>query len=102
IGVLAAYRPGSEFAPADCWIEHEVGPLTQRDSEALVAARFPDLDAPVQRHIVANACGNPLALVELPNVLTADHLNVPATPSAVLVPLTPRLTALYAHSVSAL
>ena len=80
---------------------HEVAPLEDDASIRLMAARFPELAASVARRIVAEARGNPLALVELPAALSLQQRSAQVPLPAVL-PLSHRLRALLAPQVSAL
>ncbi|SDU73455.1 LuxR family transcriptional regulator [Jiangella alkaliphila] len=71
---------------------HVLPPLSERSADALLADRFPALPANVRRRIRAEALGNPLALLDLPAALDADPRPLTDT-----LPLTERLTALYAR-----
>jgi len=70
-----------------------IPPLTARDAATLLAATAPNLPAAVRRRLLAEAEGNPLALIELP---TAVHA---AADTAVVVspwlPLTARLESVF-------
>jgi len=70
--VFAAREPGEELRGVP---ELEVNGLRNRDARALLASvlRFP-LDERVRDRIVAETRGNPLALLELPQGLTATQL----------------------------
>ena len=101
IGLLAAQRPGGS-APFDLDVaRHEVQPLDEDASARLVGARFPHLATTARQRIVAEAQGNALALLELPAALTAPQRTGLAPLPAVL-PLSPRLRALWSPAVSAL
>jgi hypothetical protein len=71
IGLLAAYRSGEEsFFDRAGLPDHEVRPLDDAAAAELVARRFPALASRVRRRLLAEAQGNPLALLELPLALT--------------------------------
>jgi len=98
---LAAARSGmSSFAERDM-PGHEVRPLDDGAAAVLVAARFPDLAPQVRRRVVAEAQGNPLALLELPTALSDRQRSGLAALRAVL-PLSPALRALFASRVTVL
>jgi len=65
--------------------EIRVGPLSDMAAIELVDAVAPDLEHPTRRRILAQALGNPLALVELPRALReetvqqTDHDGLPLT-----------------------
>ena len=102
IGLLAAYRLGVDFAfDRARFRPHELRPLLDTESNALVSAHFPSLSAPILQRVLQEARGNPLALIELPTALSGDRLAAPATRPDVL-PLTQRLNMLYASTISAL
>ena len=75
-----------------------LGPLAARDAEALVRSAFPDVDRFVVARVLAEADGNPLALLELPTALTAHERTAQRELPAYL-PLTERLQALYGGRV---
>lgn len=101
VGILAARRPGicAVFGP-DAPV-HKVLPLDPNSSLQLVTAQFPDLVASVRDQIMAEACGNPLALFELPAALSHRQRSA-LTALPALLPLSERLLATYAPLVSAL
>ncbi len=74
VAVLLAQRPvAGELAPAVETIE--VGPLAdERAHELLQAGRAHPVPDLVARRVVATAGGNPLALLEIPALLTEDEL----------------------------
>lgn len=78
--------------------ELRLAPLDAAASTALLDAQDPDLDAAVRRRVLAEASGNPLALVELP--LTAQHLDAATLPT--WLPLTTHLEQAFAVRVSGL
>lgn len=67
----------------------KVEPLDQRSSESLLDAEAPELPPKIRARVLAEAAGNPLALLELPVAWRADRDTAPL-PIASL-PLTARL-----------
>jgi DNA-binding CsgD family transcriptional regulator len=101
VGMLAAGR--AEASPL-FGLEvpgHEVLPLDDDASVRLIAARFPDLVPRVRERIVAEARGNPLALLELPAGLS-DLQRSALAALPVVLPLSRRLRALLSTRVHAL
>ena len=96
VGFLAALRPGEEsFFERAGLPQHELGPLDEQAANALVSSRFPELAPRVRLRVVAEAQGNPLALLELPAMLSgAQRAAAEALP--VVLPLSRRLQALFA------
>ena len=73
VGFLAASRPGLEsFFERAGLAQHELGPLDEKAASGLVSSRFPELAPRVLQRVLAEARGNPLALLELP-VRRAAH-----------------------------
>jgi DNA-binding CsgD family transcriptional regulator len=102
VGFLAASRPGVEsFFERARLPRHELGPVDEQAANALVESCFPDLAPQVRQRVVAEAQGNPLALLELPAALSGGQRTATETLPAVL-PLTGRLQALFASRVSGL
>ena len=102
VGFLAASRPGAEsFFQRAGLPRHELGPIDEQVANALVKSRFPDLAPQVRRRVVAEAQGNPLALLELPAALSGGQRTATEMLPAVL-PLTARLQAVFASRVSGL
>ncbi|MFI6521479.1 AAA family ATPase [Spirillospora sp. NPDC050679] len=66
--------------------------LDARDSAALLADRAPSLAAVDRERVLAEATGNPLALVELPKALERGR----AAPGSLFLPLTTRLERAFA------
>ncbi|MCX4683318.1 LuxR family transcriptional regulator [Kitasatospora purpeofusca] len=101
-GLVCAARPGepSFFDHAGLPV-HELGPLSPADAEELLTHRFPALAARVRRRLVAEAEGNPLALLELPAALT-DPQRTAAAPLPQRIPLTQRLQAAFAARIESL
>ena len=76
VGVIFAVRTGGEEEGSLAGLpELVVGGLSDRDARSLLAIRGP-LDERVRARIVAEARGNPLALLELPRAMTAAELAV--------------------------
>ncbi|MFE2321979.1 AAA family ATPase [Streptomyces sp. NPDC059441] len=75
--------------------------LDDAAAESLLIDRYPDLAEQVPLRIVTEAQGNPLALVELPTMLTSDRYPTGNALPAVL-PLTERLSRTFASRISAL
>jgi DNA-binding CsgD family transcriptional regulator len=73
IAVLAAVRTGpGARTELDPWLERlEIGPLEPEDARSLLG---PGIAVPVAERLVAGAAGNPLALLEIPTVLTDAQL----------------------------
>ncbi|WP_372346826.1 AAA family ATPase [Streptomyces sp. KL116D] len=102
IGFLAASRTGSDsFFEAGGLTEHRLGPLDGAASAELLALAHPDVSPAVRRRIVAEAHGNPLALMELPVALSSEQRATLAALPTVL-PLTERLQSLFASRVAEL
>jgi len=82
LGFLAASRSDGEgFFDRGGLPVHEVLPLSEAAATALVGSRFPALASQVRQRLLAEAQGNPLALLELP-VATAREgyqIEVPLT-----------------------
>ncbi|MEH1058356.1 AAA family ATPase [Micromonospora sp. CPCC 206171] len=102
IAFLAARRSGEEgFFDRTGIDEYEVDPLDNVASAALLAERFPALAAPVRQRLVAEAQGNPLALLELPGSLT-DPQRTMQTRLPSLLPLSRRLQNMFAARIAGL
>ncbi|WP_406102589.1 AAA family ATPase [Streptomyces canus] len=102
IGFLAACRTGAEtsFDRAG-FTEYELPPLDRDAAVELLRVRFPGLAGPVRDRVLAQAQGNPLALVELPAALGGPQRDAPADLHDVL-PLSPRLRGRHAARVARL
>ncbi|MGW0998885.1 helix-turn-helix transcriptional regulator [Streptomyces sp. NPDC002523] len=98
-GMLVAARTGEEsFFDYGGLPLHEVGPLSEAASEALLTCRFPMLAPRVRRRLMADAEGNPLALLELPTTLTGLQQSASqAMPRR--LPLTQRLQSAFASRI---
>ncbi len=96
VGFLAASRTGEEsFFERARLPYHELGPLDEEAAHGLVSSRFPEVALRVRQRVVAEAQGNPLALLELPATLSgAQRAAAEALP--VVLPLSRRLQALFA------
>jgi DNA-binding CsgD family transcriptional regulator len=71
VGLLAAVRSEADSFLLHAGLPaHEVPPLDEVAATGLLRARFPELVAPVRRRVLAAAQGNPLALLELPAMMT--------------------------------
>ena len=101
-GLIAATRTDAEtFFDRSGIPTHELAPLDLQASAALLSSRHPELAPLVHERILAEAEGNPLALLELPAALTAPQRLATQRLPAVL-PLTGRLQAMFADRVRAL
>ena len=102
VGFLAASRTGQEsFFERAGLAQHELGPLDEKAATGLVSSRFPELAPRVLRRVLAEAQGNPLALLELPAALSrAQRAAAEALPA--VLPLSRRLQGLFASRASAL
>ncbi|WP_254708304.1 ATP-binding protein [Streptomyces lunaelactis] len=102
IALLAASRTGDEsFLSSTGIATYEVQPLDDESANELVTERFPAMAARVRRRLVAEARGNPLALLELPVPLNDAQQTERGTLPAVL-PLTERLKRIFSVRVGAL
>ena len=102
IGFLAVSRSGAEsFSERAGLTEHELRPLDPASAAKLLSTRFPDLAARVRQRLLAEAHGNPLALLELPAVLGGPQ-RAALAPLPSVLPLGPRLPAMFASQVTAL
>ena len=102
IGLLAATRTGEESLFNRTGLpELEVGPLDDQAARELIAARFPTITQPVRERLLAEAQGNPLALLELPTALTIKHSTSLPAPNAPL-PINRRLQQLFASRICSL
>jgi DNA-binding CsgD family transcriptional regulator len=102
VGFLAAYRSGDEsFFDRAGLPDHEVRPLTYEAAAALAAYWFPALVPAVERRLLAEARGNPLALLELPLALSGRQRSGVA-PLPEVLPLSGRLQAAFESRISGL
>ena len=101
VGFLAALRTDAEsFFDRAGLPSYELGPLDPAAATTLLKQRFPALTARVRERLIAEAHGNPLALLELPIALRdappeRRHL-------ANALPLTARLQAVFACRITGL
>lgn len=102
VGFIAASRTGEEsFFERAGLPEFELGPLDHAAAGELMRARFPALAHAVRRRLLAEARGNPLALLELPAALS-ELQGAGLDPLPALLPLTGRLQALFRSRIGAL
>ncbi|GIJ63535.1 hypothetical protein Vau01_110510 [Virgisporangium aurantiacum] len=80
---------------------HPLAPLDVGSAVALLRDRFPDLSPAVRTRILADACGNPLALRELPAALTEAQRSGTA-PLPATLPLSRRLRVTFGSPVAGL
>ncbi|QUQ72386.1 ATP-binding protein [Kutzneria sp. CA-103260] len=102
IGLLAAARADHDIALKHCGLaEFELSRLDEDSANLLLASRFPQLAPRVRRRLLAEARGNPLALLELPTTLSAPQAAAQEALPA-LLPLSHRLQALFGARIAAL
>ena len=102
VGLLGASRSGDEsFFDRAGLPELEVQPLDDDAASRLVEGRFPTLGPGIRKRILAEAQGNPLALLELPAALD-DRRRDAAQSSRATLPLSRRLQALFASRITEL
>ncbi|MGY1664191.1 AAA family ATPase [Geodermatophilus sp. SYSU D00705] len=71
VGFLAAARTGSDSVLLRAGLPQlEVPPLDEDAAADLLQARFPVLDPRIRQRVLSASAGNPLALLELPAVMT--------------------------------
>jgi DNA-binding CsgD family transcriptional regulator len=102
VGLIGASRTGEvDFFDHVGLPELEVPRLDEEAAGQLLDSRFPGLGSTVRRRLLAEAQGNPLALLELPGALRPGmRASASALPSA--LPLSRRLQALYASRITEL
>src|SRR5882757_4486517 len=102
IGLLAAARADHDIMLKHCGLaEFELSRLDEDSANLLLAGRFPRLAPRVRRRLLAEARGNPLALLELPTALSAPQAAAQEALPA-LLPLSRRLQALFGARIAAL
>jgi DNA-binding CsgD family transcriptional regulator len=101
VGFLAAARSGAQGFFGPDMPGHEIRPLDEQAAADVLDARFPGLAAGVRQRIVAEAQGNPLALLELPAMLS-DGQRAGVTAMPAVLPLSRRLRTLFVTRVSEL
>ena len=101
-GLLAASRTGQGgFLESAGLPELELQPLDEDAASGLLSARFPALGADVRQRVLAEARGNPLALLELaPTLSGPGTAGLPGLPA--VVPMSRRLQAVFASQVEQL
>jgi DNA-binding CsgD family transcriptional regulator len=93
--MLLAARDGAGADVASLGLEElRLGPLAHAEASTLLGLRAPELSERARELVLANASGNPLALVELPVALGATG---DSTPSVGPVPVTVRLERAFAE-----
>jgi DNA-binding CsgD family transcriptional regulator len=102
VGFLAASRTGEEsFFERSGIAEIELGPLDETSADQLMCSRYPKLAPQVRERLLAEAQGNPLAVLELPTVLSGpQRAALDVLPP--LLPLSRKLQALFRARVGAL
>src|SRR5262249_48695132 len=102
VGLLAASRTGQGgFLESAGLPELELQPLDEDAASGLLSARFPALGADVRQRVLAEARGNPLALLELaPRLRGPGAARLPGWRA--VVPLSRRLQAVFASQVEQL
>ncbi|MEV0283653.1 AAA family ATPase [Kribbella sp. NPDC050820] len=100
--LLGAARTGesSFFDHSDLAIEH-IQPLPDEAAAELLSTRYPALAPRVRRRLLADAQGNPLALLELP-VALGDHLDGVAGSVPAVLPLGRRLQSAFTSRIKGL
>ncbi|MEZ0072032.1 LuxR C-terminal-related transcriptional regulator [Planotetraspora sp. GP83] len=99
VGLLAASRSGEEsFFEHGGLSGYELQPLDERGAAALLKAHFPALAPRVHQRLLADAQGNPLALLELP-VALGDFQRVSGSALPPVLPLSGRLQAVFASRI---
>ncbi|MEW2290789.1 AAA family ATPase [Streptomyces sp. NPDC047841] len=102
VAFLAGSRPGAGNAVSRAGLPQlPIGPLSEKAAAALVGTRFPLLAARDLQRVLAQAQGNPLALLELPGALGTPQRGGGTAPSEVL-PVNRRLQDLYAFELAGL
>ncbi|HMD95506.1 MAG TPA: hypothetical protein VKG80_22970, partial [Trebonia sp.] len=100
LGFLTTVRTGEEgFLDRSGIATHELAPLSDASSEALLGSRYPALTVRARRRLLSEARGNPLALLELPIALNSQHADGTFTDT---LPLTNRLQEVFAARIRGL
>ncbi len=99
IGLLAAARIGDDSVLLHAGLpQYEVPPLAEDAAMHLLQSRFPGLNAQIRRRVLSASAGNPLALLELPAVMTdAQRSGFNGLPAA--LPLSSHLQSAFAHQL---
>ncbi|MGW2779603.1 helix-turn-helix transcriptional regulator [Streptomyces olivaceoviridis] len=102
IGLLAASRTGEEsYFDPNGLPGLRVEPVAEDAADELLRTAFPEMTVRVRRRILAEAQGNPLALLELAEALDPTQLSAGGALPEVL-PLTEGIEALYASRIKQL
>ena len=102
VGFLAVSRSGEDgFFDRRGLPVHDVLPLTEAAAGELVGDRFPALAPRVRQRLLADARGNPLALLELPVALSGMQ-RAGTGPLPQWLPLSRRLRAVFDSRITAL
>jgi DNA-binding CsgD family transcriptional regulator len=102
VGFLAVSRSGEDgFFDRGGLPVREVLPLSEAAAAELVGDRFPALAPPVRQRLLAEAQGNPLALLELPVALTGMQ-RAGTGPLPAWLPLSRRLQTAFESRITAL
>ena len=102
VALLAAIREGLPSPLLRGGLrELRLGPLDDPAAQELLDRHNPDLPSPVRQKLLAEAAGNPLALVELPDALSRDQRQGAATLPAIL-PLSEHLEQAFMARISRL
>ncbi|MFF2348493.1 AAA family ATPase [Kitasatospora sp. NPDC058115] len=98
VSFVAAARTGEPRPQgADSLPGYDLPPLDDESAARLLGSRFPGLSRGARRRLLAEAGGNPLALLELPAALRPAAADSPA-----VLPLTSRLETLFGARVTVL
>jgi DNA-binding NarL/FixJ family response regulator len=102
VGFLAASRSNEEsFFDRTAMPQLDVRPLDDEAAIGLMSSRFPGLVRRVQDRLLAEAQGNPLALLELPAAVRRSQ-RAALSPVTATLPVSRRLQALYTSRIAAL
>jgi DNA-binding CsgD family transcriptional regulator len=100
VGFLAASRTDAAGFFERTWLaELELRPLDEVTAGRLMSSRFPLLSAHTRRRLLAEAGGNPLAVLELPRAL-GERGHATAGGLAAVLPLARRLQGVYASRLA--
>ncbi|MFF0050768.1 ATP-binding protein [Streptomyces sp. NPDC005498] len=102
IGLITASRTGESYLFDQSGLPQLlVRPVGAGAAEDLLCTNFPEMAPPVRRRVLAEARGNPLALLELPDALDATQLTAREALPDVL-PLTEAIESLFASRLGQL
>lgn len=100
IGLLATARFGERTSFDTAGLRtHEIGPLSEQASKQLLDSHFPALAPRPRQRLLAEAQGNPLALLELPIALSTQGVGAALT---AVLPLTGRLRQVFTARIAQL